>query len=395
MEYIIRDITKKLNSLIARGKSILLLGPRQTGKTTLLNHLVCDRTFSLADVRNRLRYEISPGVLANEIEALFETKKGKPLIIIDEIQKIPLLMDVAQDLIDRNVAQFILTGSSARKLRRGKDINLLPGRVITIHMDPLSMHEISGRSYTLNEHLLYGSLPEIVLTTENDDREELLNSYITSYLEEEIRAEAVVRNLGGFSRFLELAARESGNPINISNLSKQVGVTNHTIENYYEILVDCLVAERVKPLLKSNSNRRIAKSQKYLLFDLGVRRIAAKEGRLLPAGYLGLLFEQFIGLELIRIARNEPVGTEIRYWRDLNGPEVDWVVEKSGVYVPIKVKWTETPTLKDARHLQTFLTEYEEAKRGYIICQTPIKMKFANNIYAIPWQGIREVFEED
>lgn len=392
MEYINRDIAKKVIEVIGRGKSVLLLGPRQTGKTTLLEHLVSDGTFSLADVRIRLRYETNPGALASEIEVLAESKKSKPLIIIDEIQKIPILMDVAQDLIDRKIAQFILTGSSARKLKRGKDVNLLPGRVISIHMDPLSLHEISDRPYTLMDGLLYGSLPEIVLTHKNNEREELLNTYISTYLEEEIRAEAAVRNVGGFARFLELAAAESGNPINISNLSKQVGVTVNTIENYYQILVDCLIAEQIKPILKSKSGRRLAKSQKYLLFDLGVRRIAAKEGTRLPMGCLGLLFEQFIGLELIRIARNAPVGTEIRYWRDLNGPEVDWVVETPGEYVPVEVKWTDAPIQKDIRHLQTFLNEYEEAKTGFIVCQTPRKMKLANNIYAIPWQQITEVF---
>lgn len=393
MEYITRDITKKIIAVLERGKSILLLGPRQTGKTTLLEHIVCDGTFSLADVRVRLRYEANPGALASEIEALAETKQGRLLIIIDEIQKVPLLMDVAQDLIDRKIAQFILTGSSARKLRRGKEINLLPGRVIAIHMDPLSLHEISGKPYTLMDGLLYGSLPEVVLTNDDNDREELLNSYITTYLEEEIRAEAAVRNVGSFARFLELAAGESGNPINISNLSKQIGVTIHTIESYFEILVDCLIAEQVQPILKSKSNRKLAKSQKYLLFDLGVRRIAAKEGRRLPMGHLGLLFEQFIGLELIRIARSKSLGTEVRYWRDLNGPEVDWVVESPDKYTPVEVKWTDLPTLKDARHLQTFLNEYEEAETGFIVCQTPRKMKLANNIYAIPWQEIAEVFD--
>ncbi len=392
MEYIIRDITKKISGLIARGKSILLLGPRQTGKTTMLEHLVSDRTFSLADIRIRLRYEKNPEALANEIEALCETKQDKPIIIIDEIQKIPILIDVAQDLIDRKMAQFILTGSSARKLTREKQINFLPGRVIFIHMDPLSLHEISTKQYPLMDRLLYGSLPEIVLTSDNNQKEELLNSYILTYLEEEIRAEAAVRNLGKFSRFLELAAAESGNPINFSKLSQEIGVSRNTIENYYEILIDCLIIERVEPISNSKTRRKLIKSQKFLLFDLGVRRIAAKEGTQLPTSCLGLLFEQFVGLELIRMARNESPGTTIRYWRDPDGPEVDWVIEKKNAYIPIEVKWTDAPTIKDARHLQTFLNEYDQATIGFIVCQTPQKMKLTDRIYALPWQQLEEAF---
>ncbi len=393
MEYIQRDITTKITDVIKRGKSVLLLGPRQTGKTTLLKHIPSDETFSLADLRVRLRYESHPERLINEIEALAEAKKGNPLIIIDEIQKIPLLMDVAQDLIDRRVAQFILTGSSVRKLRREKEINLLPGRVITIHMDPLSLYEIAKLPFTLHEHLLYGSLPEIVLIDKTNEREELLDSYISTYLEEEIRAEAFVRNVGEFARFLQLAATESGNPINISNVSKEIGVTRRTIESYYEILTDCLIAEEIYPIVKSKSSLRLVKTKKHLLFDLGVRRIAAKEGTRLPTGHLGALFEQFIGLELIRMARYEPTGTEIRFWRDLNGPEVDWVIERPDEYVPIEVKWSDAPTLKDARHLQTFMNEYKQAKTGFVICQTPKKMKLAPNIYALPWQSLSEAFQ--
>jgi len=392
MKYIKRDITEKLMSVIHRGKSVLLLGPRQTGKTTLMEHIRSDATFSLADVRIRLRYEKDPGLLANEIEALAEKKKKKPLIIIDEVQKIPILMDVAQDLIDRKIAQFILTGSSARKLKRGKQINLLPGRVISIHMDPLSLHETAKDQYSLMQWLLYGSLPEIVLTNDNNEKEELLDSYITTYLEEEIRAEALVRNLGSFARFLELAAAESGYPVNLNKLSQEIGVTHNTIANYYEILDDCLVAERVEPISRSKSRRKLIKSQKYLLFDLGVRRLAAREGIRLPISYLGHLFEQFIGLELIRIARNEPKKTQIHYWRDPDGPEVDWVIDRQGEYIPIEVKWTDAPSQKDGRHLQTFLNEYEEAQKGYIICQTPKEMKIATNLYALPWQKLKDVF---
>lgn len=391
MVYINRRITEKILDVIKRKKSILLLGPRQTGKTTLMRHIQSDAYFSLADVRLRLRYEKNPGLLANEIEAIADSKNQPPLIIIDEIQKVPLLMDVAQDLIDRKIAQFILTGSSARKLRKGG--NLLPGRIITFYIDPLSMDEIPESHLTIQDRLLFGSLPEIILTTDKFEKEQLLESYITTYLEEEIRAEALVRNLGSFARFLELSAGESGYPVNFSKLSQEIGVTHKTIVSYYEILLDCLVVERVEPITQSKLRRKLIKSQKYLFFDLGVRRLAAREGIKLPGSYFGHLFEQFIGLELIRIKKNEIQHAEIRYWRDPDGPEVDWVVDLHGQYIPIEVKWTDKPSLKDAKHLFTFLAEYPEGKKGYIICTTPFKMKLAENIEAIPWQEIHSIFD--
>lgn len=388
MKYVERDVGKKLLRVIDRGKSVLLLGPRQTGKTTLVNHLESNASYSLADVRVRLRYEKNPALLVNEIEALAETMDQQPLITIDEIQKIPILMDVAQDLIDRKIAQFILTGSSVRKLRRSGEVNLLPGRVIPIYMDPLVVDEVPENPPNLKEWLLFGSLPEVVLTENADDKEEMLRSYITTYLEEEIRAEALVRNIGSFARFLEFAASESGYPINLAKLSQEVGVPHHTIASYYEILEDCLVMERIEPISRSKSRRKLIKAQKYLIFDLGIRRVAAREGARPPASYFGHLFEQFIGLQLIRLTRNELPKINICYWRDANGPEVDWVVDKGDEYIPIEVKWGESPTLKDARHLQLFLEEYDEAKQGYIVCQTPRKMKLAENIYAIPWQEL-------
>ena len=145
---------------------------------------------------------------------------------------------MAQDLIDRGRANFILTGSSARKLRRGARINLLPGRVAALRIDPFSLLELPAKD--LHERLLYGSLPGILSVGNNVDRETDLESYVTTYLEEEVRAEAVVRNLGDFARFLELAASESGGIINLRKLSQEIGVAHTTIGAYYQILEDCL-----------------------------------------------------------------------------------------------------------------------------------------------------------
>ena len=264
---------------LARGKSILLLGPRQTGKTTMVAELEADVALSLASPAVRQRYERDPSTLAREVEALPTVANGRrrPLVAIDEVQKVPSLMDVGQDLIDRGRAQFVFTGSSARKLRRGRDINLLPGRVVALRLDPLTVEELPPR--TLDEALLDGALPGIRTTRKAEDREADLRSYVEAYLEEEVRQEALVRNIGAFGRFLELAASEAGRVANYSRISQDVGVSSVTVQAYYEILCDCLVAERVEPIIRSASRKKLTKSNRYLMFDVGVSRVAAREGR--------------------------------------------------------------------------------------------------------------------
>lgn len=205
-----RSIQPEIARHLARGKSILLLGPRQTGKTTLLSGLSTDLGISLVAPGVRQRYERDPSLLAGEIRGLASTgrRKRMPLVTVDEVQRVPGLMDVGQELIDRGEAQFVFTGSSARKLRRGGEINLLPGRVVAMHLDPLTIEE--SRPGSLNEALLFGSLPAIRTVDKKADKERDLASYVTTYLEEEVRQEALVRNVGAFGRFLDLAGLESG-----------------------------------------------------------------------------------------------------------------------------------------------------------------------------------------
>jgi predicted AAA+ superfamily ATPase len=167
-------------------------------------------------------------------------------VTVDEVQKVPALMDVGQDLIDRGEAQFVFTGSSARKLRRGRDINLRPGRLVALRLDPLTIEE--NRPDTLQESLLFGALPAIRRLERDEDKEADLRSYVETYLEEEVRQEALVRNVGIFSRFLELAGQESGRIANYSKISQDVGVSAVSVRTYYEILCDCLVAERVESM---------------------------------------------------------------------------------------------------------------------------------------------------
>ena len=335
MQYIRRLLEDEIKKTIKRQKSILLLGPRQTGKSTLIKRLESNLFISLTDPKTRQRYEKNPELLDGEIKTFTATKKIKlPLIVIDEVQKVPVLLDVAQEIIDNHEGIFIFTGSSARKLRRESNVNLLPGRVISLRLDPLIISEIKSKE--LLDILMYGSLPGIVNLPQSKLKEEELESYVTTYLEEEVRSEAIVRNLGPFGRFLELAASESGSIINLRKLSQEIGVSHTTIASYFQILEDCLIIERIEPITKSKTRKKLTKAEKYLFFDLGVRRVAAREGIQQPRERLGMLFEQFIGLELIRCSRMKSRKFKLRFWRDPDGPEVDWIIDNGDSYVPIE-----------------------------------------------------------
>lgn len=387
-----RNLEKRLRHHLKRRKSILLLGPRQVGKTTLISGIKPELQVNLIRTDIRLKYEKDPSILRREILGLGSNLNNLPLVIIDEIQKVPKLMDEAQDLIDTKIAQFIFTGSSARKLRRGQNINLLPGRVVSLFLDPFKVDEFLPPGELEETILLDGSLPGVITLKDVDDRTVDLISYVQTYLNEEIRAEALVRDVGQFANFLELAGLESGNIINYTSLSQDLGVAHTTVANYFEILFDCLIADKIEPIIKSKTRKKLTKSSKFLFFDLGVRRICARQGRDLSKESMGALFEQFIGMELLRTIRLAHPFAKLYFWRDPGGPEVDWVIENEGVYTPIEVKLKKNPVQKDCRHLKTFMDEYQSAKKGYVVCQTEDVLQLDTNIKAISWKNLSDIF---
>lgn len=398
MTYFKRLLGNSIQKAIARDKSILLLGPRQTGKTTFVREeLSPDLELSFVSAATRLRYEKSPELLELEITAYVEKSEKKPLIFIDEVQKIPSIMDSVQYIIDKKQAAFILSGSSARQLKHGKKINLLPGRVVLFVMQPFTFNEMAPLRRSLDDILLYGALPAIACQNDTENKEIDLGSYVTSYLEEEIRAEAVVRNVGHFAKFLQFAAIESGQQIHYSKLSQNIGVAATTIAAYFQVLVDCLIAIRIEPITSSKTKRRLIKSSRYLFFDLGIRRLCANEGTQLPMNSIGHLFEQFIGLELHSYAQMHMPPMQLKYWRDSAGPEVDYVLESGSTYIPVEVKYSEHPKEKDIRHLEKFLDENDNVKYAYVVCRTPrpyiIEGKY--KIHVIPWQEINTIFDSE
>ena len=390
MNLLNRIIFSPLCATLARGKSVLLMGPRQTGKTTLVKRLPHDRYITFIDPQIRRRYEESPGSLITEIQQLQRELQKCPTIILDEIQKVPEIMDAVQYLIDERIALFVITGSSARKIR-----NLLPGRVIRYHLDPLCFEEYAKVDDYFPRVLFNGSLPGIFTQSNQANIEEELATYVTVYLEEEVRKEALVRNLAAFSQCLRLASIESGNLISFRKISSDIGVAHSTVQEYFRILEDCMVIERFDPIIISNTRKRLTRASKYILFDLGLRRLAADESYHITPKQYGHLFEQWVGLELKRLLRIYLPRAAVKFWRDHSGPEVDWVIEHESRFIPIEVKWTDKPRLSDARHLEIFMKEYSGyTQQGYIVCRTPFSMQLSKNIIAVSMPDLMTILKK-
>jgi len=387
-----RSLMKPIQQTLSRGKSVLLLGPRQTGKTTLIELFKADLNVSFLQNKTRLEFEKNPDVIISYVHAIKKkNKKDIPLVVIDEVQKVPRVLDPIQQLIDKKVAKFIITGSSARKLMQQSEVNLLPGRVISYKMTPLSC--VEHEELSLNHHLYYGSLPEVPQIKENADKEDQLRSYVETYLEEEIRKEAMLRKLPDFVKFLELSALESGNIVNFLSLAQEIGISHLTVKSYFEILESTLIGESIQPITNSTSRKKLLKSPKFLFFDLGVRRLAADEGLKLNKNREGQLFEQLVGLELRRNINIINSRIQLQFWNDPQSAEVDWVIRLGEVYIPIEVKLKQTPNLSDANHLNKFLNEYNCPHGAYIVCDTNHSMKLDKKINAISWKKIKQIIE--
>jgi len=393
---------KDLSKLLKSGYSGLILGPRQVGKTTLVRYFLDDRenahNYFLQNPKTRADLEKDPEKIIREVEAM----KKEPIIFVDEAQKVPDIFDAVQLLIDEKKAQFVLTGSSARKLRRS-GANLLPGRIKRYYLDPLlwgelglirentvkniAMENINKTGLaSLDDLLVFGSLPGIV-TLPKSEQEDFLKSYALIYLDEEIRAESLSRKIGAFSRFLELAAQESGTSPNYTKLSNEAGISVQTIKNYFQLLSDTLVIEIVEPFLR-NARKRILATPKYYFFDLGVRNALARwplSGNMANA-QKGTLFEHFVMLEIIRRVRALNKNYKVNYWRTSGGAEVDCVIDFGGEVIPIEIKSSSKVGIGELKGLKNFLEEYSEiAKIGYVITTGERKEKLAKNIVALPW----------
>ena len=307
-----------------RKKSWFLFGPRQTGKSTYVRSLLTenDLYIDLLPQREFLGYANEPGRIREEILAHSRTHVGF-VCAIDEIQKIPRLLDEVHELIESRRIRFILTGSSARKLRRS-NANLLAGRAYTYRLFSLTRAEL-GADFDLERALLVGCLPTLWASTDEEPRE-FLRSYTESYLREEIAQEGLTRNIAPFSRFLDTAAATDGETVNFSNVARECGVSVKTAQQYYEILEDTFLAFRLPPWRKS-ARKRLVAHPRYYFFDTGVTNsLAHTLGRKLNSAVRGRRFEQLVITQILAAIEYRRLDHQLFYWRTNTGAEVDLLI---------------------------------------------------------------------
>jgi len=390
----------------------MVFGARQTGKSTLLRRLLPDAAVWLdfSSPGERAEYLRDPDRLVQRCRALPRTK-APGVVVIDEAQNVPAIFDAVQHLYDSGKTRwrFVLCGSSARKLRV-TGANLLPGRSMLYRIYPLVVPErpfpearpakegdspLPLPSSRVKEprfpptdlvtRLTFGELPGIAVAAPRD-RAELLRAYCLVYLEEELRREALIKDWAAFSRFLRLAAAESGHMLNYAKIAKEAGVSLPTVKNYYQVLEDMFIAFRV-PGFSGSPRKSLLSTERCYFFDLGVRHAAAElplEAAAIRANP-GPIFEQWVGIELWKRLQYLGAGT-LQYLRTKAGAEVDFIVTRGHRLLPIEVKWTENPSLQDARHLLAFLEEHpKRAPHGYVVCRCRHPLRLHDKVTALPW----------
>ena len=360
------DISKVISH-----KSCFLLGPRQCGKSTLIRRALPDAyIIDLLDSELFLRISRRPGYLG---EVCVDAKRP---VVIDEIQKLPSLLDEVHRLIESRGIRFLLTGSSARKLRKG-GVNLLGGRARIWNLHPFSAAEL-GEDFDLDKALNFGLLPSI---WDSDEPEEDLASYLKLYLEQEIMQESATRNLPAFSRFLEVAALANGEQINYQAISSETQVARSTVQEYFRLLKDTLLAWEV-PVWHQGHSRKTVETAKFYLFDPGVaRRLQGRLSVVPGTTEYGHAFEHWVMHELATFADTMRFDTEITYWRTQTKLEVDFVVNDK---VAIEAKATQNAKAEDLKGLRAIADEGEFQAR-LLVCNEPHRRE-KDGIVILPWR---------
>jgi len=360
----------QLNNMLSQ-KSHFLFGPRQVGKSTAIEQQLPDAyVIDLLDSDRFTTFLRRPKALGEELE-----HSQAKVVVIDEIQKLPALLDEVQRLLKSGRWTFLLTGSSARKLKR-RGTNLLGGRVWTKHMFPLVSAEIDD--FDLMRYLRSGGLPSIYLSNQPEKE---LKAYCQTYLKYEIQDEALVRNLRAFSTFLDVMGKTNGCELNFSSIAQDCGVSDQTIRSYIEILEDTLVGYRL-PAFTRSKKRAAQKRSKFYFFDIGVAKYLARHGDVdkdHPA--FGTYFEQFIINEVRAYISYSDKEMECAYWRSLSGFEVDLVI---GTSIAVEIKATDQ--VKD-KHLKGLLALAEEQIfEHHIVISQDTKKRSIGGVEVWPWE---------
>lgn len=370
----------KLPELLSK-KSFFLFGPRSTGKSTLIDlQLPESSVYDLLDAATYQKLLKDPKVIEQE------NPSESPLIVIDEIQKLPSLLDEVHRLIQKKGFRFLLTGSSARKLRQ-KGVNLLAGRAWESQLFGLTSVEIPN--FDLIQYINRGGLPHIY---DSSDYEEELDAYIHTYLREEIRAEALTRNIKAFSEFLDLIALSNGQEINYASLASDAQVSADTLRNYLQVLEDTLISFSLKGFIKTKRRKSISRAKVYF-FDLGLTRRLRNSG-LISANspeFVGA-FEHFIILEVRAYNSYFRKKETLGYWRSTSQFEVDLII---GDHTAIEIKSSQQVTDRHLKGLRALMEE-KILKRFIVVSRDEKLRKTEDGIEITPWpQFLEKLWQGD
>jgi len=378
--------TRKLDLPKEDTETFFLWGPRQTGKTTLLRQAYPAALWiDLLKADHYRRYLTHPERMREEIDIL----EPKPFVVIDEVQKVPKILDEVQWLHEAHGLQFALCGSSARKVKRGA-ANLLGGRAIRYELRGLTSAEL-GSAFDLERILNHGYLPRIYETARP---KRLLNSYVADYLKEEVASEGLVRKLPAFSEFLNIASLSDTHPVNYSNIARECGVSSQTVRGYFEILEDTLMA-RWLPSYRKRPKRRVIHSPKLYFADVGVVGFLARRG-LLEAGseLFGNAFENWCFHEISAYNCYAERFADLSYWRLTSGLEVDFVV--NDMAVAIEAKSSRTISSHHLKGLRQLAIDHSNVERRIVLCLEDRPRRTSDGIEIIPYgEFVRLLWDGD
>ena len=364
-------------------QSAFLWGPRKTGKSTLLRQQFPGSVrFDLLDTRLLLDLTRAPWALAERVRALDAATRARP-IILDEVQKVPALLDEVHRLIEDDGLRFVLCGSSARKLRRGR-ANLLGGRAWRFALHPLTWPEIPD--FDLLRALNHGLVPAHY-DAANPRR--ALTGYLDDYLKEEVFAEGLTRNAPAFSRFFEALSFSHGELVNYANIARDCGVDAKTVREYFQILVDTLLGVFVEPFARRRSRSVLTRTPRFYLFDVGLAGCQAGRRIERAAGpEFGRALEHFVLMELLAYCSYRERDFPIRFWRTKTGLECDFVLGRDGE-VAIEVKGQDSVQTRDLRGLRAFAEEHRP-RCALLVCNENAPRRTGDGLWILPWREFLE-----
>ena len=380
---------KRLPSIdLPAGQSAFLWGPRKTGKSTLLRlRFPAAARFDLLDTRLMLELTRAPWRLRELARALDDAARAQP-IVIDEVQKVPALLDEVHGLIESDGLRFVLCGSSVRKLKRGQ-ANLLGGRAWRFALHPLAWPEVPD--FDLLQALNHGLVPAHYRAA---NHRRALAGYVDDYLKEEVFDEGLTRNVAAFARFFDALAFSHGELLNFASIGRDCGVDSKTVREYFQILVDTLLGVFVEPFARRRSRAIIGRAPKFYLFDVGVAGHLAGRRLVRAAGpEFGRALEHFVLMELLAYRSYRELDFPIRFWRTKSGLECDFVLGRDGT-VAVEVKGTDNVRSRDLKGLTAYMDEHRP-RLAIVVSNEPAPRRTAAGIWLLPWREFLERLWDD